>query len=114
MYVCVFFYPINYVSPGAILLVQFWEVGVYRFLLGEEVDMMQEKFLPATGVGEGAEPGEQTLGLAARGQDQTSILATQVGDNPEEKSHHGVPELCNIFPLDTVSRRNGKKGEKQL
>ena len=75
---------------------------------------MQEKFLPAMGVGEGGEPGEQTLGLAAQGQDQTSVLATQVGDNPEEKSHHGVPEFRNIFPLDTVSRRNRKKGEKQL
>lgn len=83
-----FFYSINNVSPGAILLLRFWEVGVYRFHLGDEADVMQETFLPVTGMG-GGEPREQTLGLTAQGQDQTSILAAHVGDNPE-KSHHEV------------------------
>lgn len=46
-----FFYSINNVSPGAILLLWFWEVGVYRFHLGKEADVMQEKFLPVTGMG---------------------------------------------------------------
>lgn len=51
VYVYVFFYSINNVSPGAILLLWFWEVGVYRFHLGKEADVMQEKFLPVTGMG---------------------------------------------------------------
>lgn len=46
-----FFYSINNVSPGAIRLLRFWEVGVYRFHLGEEADVMQQKFLPVTGMG---------------------------------------------------------------
>lgn len=84
MCIC-FFYSINNVSLGAILLLRFWEVGVYGFHLGEEADVMQEKFLPVTGMGGGGEPREQTLGLTAQGQDQTSILAAHVGDNPEKR-----------------------------
>ena len=48
--VYVFFYSINNVFPGAILPLWFWEVGVYRFHLGEEADVMQEKFLPVSGM----------------------------------------------------------------
>lgn len=56
-----FFYSINNVSPGAILLLQFWEVGVYRFHLGEEADVMQEKFLPVTGMAGKEESPESRL-----------------------------------------------------
>lgn len=48
--------------------------------------MMQEKFLPAMG-----EPGEYTLELAAQGQDQTSLLAAQIGDNSGEKCMGSEP-----------------------
>lgn len=47
-------------SPVVILLVGLR--SVYKFHLGKEADMMQEKFLSAMG---GGEPGEHTLGLAA-------------------------------------------------
>lgn len=53
--------------------------------------MMQEKFLSTTGVGGGRDPGEHTLGLAAPGQDHTSILAAQVCDNPEKSTGSEPP-----------------------
>ena len=70
--------------------------------------MMQENFLPVTGVGERGESEEQILGLAAQRQDQTSILqhrlvTIQRKATMRSPKHH---------PPDTVSRRNRKKGEQ--
>lgn len=59
--VCLCFFLFHNVSPGAILLLWFWEVGVYGFHLGEEADVMQEKFLPVTGMGGKEESEERRL-----------------------------------------------------
>lgn len=68
--------------PVAILLVGLWEVGVDKFHFGKEGDDARK--VPASH--ESWEPGEQPFWLAAQGQDQTSTLAAQAGDDPKSKA----------------------------
>lgn len=103
--------------PVAILLVVLWQVAVDTFHLGKEVGMMQEKFPPAMGVGAGEEPGKQTLWLAAQEQDQTNILAIQVGDDPEKNMglrNHEVtqaPPSTHLLEEENKRERNSSSGD---